>query len=177
SDLKNKPTNKIGIIVRDWEWEESGREFYQPLLDLTNNTEGCEYEYIIFAPLKDKEWVSKLDGKKNTLVWDPDNMTVNEFIQKLNEYSAFISARYHGAIIACLLNKPVICIEVEDKLRILSEQIKEIQLWEKPFNNSELLELIANLKFNVNYNNSIINMREKANLMLDEFKSKYKNEL
>src|SRR5690606_33553619 len=59
--VTHRESKKIGIIVRDWDWDEDGGRYYQPLIDLANSD--SKYEFIIFAPYKDKVWLNKLAHK------------------------------------------------------------------------------------------------------------------
>lgn len=160
---------KIGIIVRDWDWEKSGNSYINNLLEFYKNYSDAEFQFIVFAPSRDKEWIAKLKNE-NVLLWDPQKYSIKSFLEELNKFDGFISARYHGAIIASLLNKPVICVEIEPKLRILTEQVKEIKLWEKPFVIKELIDLVNQLDFNVDYTDSLNERKAKADHMLLEFK-------
>lgn len=79
-----------------------------------------------------------------------------------------ISARYHGAIIGALLGKRVICIEVENKLNLLSQQIPGISLWKKPFGLDELYHHMQNTE-KID-KRSLEGLKLKADKMLHEFK-------
>ncbi|MFT5963737.1 MAG: polysaccharide pyruvyl transferase WcaK-like protein [Flavobacterium sp.] len=162
---------RIGIIVRDWSHDKEGRAYYNSLLkyaEVYDNDAEVEIQFIIFAPKKDLEWIRILKGK-NVLYWDPSNTTVSQFFSKMNDFDSFISSRYHGAIFGALLGKPVICIEIEPKLRILTNQIKELYLWEKPFSVNALVALTPLLEKSVNYEKSISNLRSLSNDMFSDF--------
>ncbi|MFH6944316.1 polysaccharide pyruvyl transferase family protein [Flavobacterium sp. FlaQc-50] len=173
--IDTRPKKKIGIIVRDWEWEESGRNYIDNLIKFSKSYSDVEMQFIVFAPSKDKGWLAKLKNE-NALIWDPQKYSINLFLEELNTFDGFISARYHGAIIAALLQKPVICVEIEPKLKILTEQVKEIKLWQKPFDIEELVKLVNQLNYDVDYANSLEERKIKADHMLLEFKKRY-NEL
>lgn len=173
--IDTRPKKKIGIIVRDWEWEESGRNYIDNLIKFSKSYSDIEMQFIVFAPSKDKGWLAKLKNE-NALIWDPQKYSINLFLEELNTFDGFISARYHGAIIAALLQKPVICVEIEPKLKILTEQVKEIKLWQKPFDIEELVKLVNHLNYDVDYANSLEERKIKADHMLLEFKKRY-NEL
>ncbi|MBF4485999.1 MULTISPECIES: polysaccharide pyruvyl transferase family protein [unclassified Flavobacterium] len=160
---------KIGIIVRDWDWEKSGNNYINVLIEFYKTYSDAELQFIVFAPSKDKEWIGKLKNE-NFLAWDPEKYSIESFLEELNIFDGFITARYHGAIIASLLNKPVVCVEIEPKLRILTEQVKEIKLWEKPFNMQHLIKLVDELNFDVDYETSLKDRRANADTMLLEFK-------
>nr|WP_315255268.1 polysaccharide pyruvyl transferase family protein [uncultured Flavobacterium sp.] len=163
---------KIGIIVRDWDWEKSGRNYINNLLEFYKSYSNVELQFIVFAPSKDKEWILKLKNE-NPLIWDPQKYSVTSFLEELNEFDGFISARYHGAIVATLLQKPVICVEIEPKLKILTEQVKEIKLWEKPFDTEQLNNFVSTLDYDIDYTKSLKERKLKADHMLLEFKKRY----
>ncbi|WP_270089160.1 polysaccharide pyruvyl transferase family protein [Sphingobacterium sp. SYP-B4668] len=165
-------SKKIGVIVRDWEWEESGRAYFEPILDFVEDYQSrpdIEIHYILFSTKKDKEWIT-LIGDSKRIIWNPDESTVDDFLKVLANFDGFISARYHGAIVGALLGKPVIAIEIEPKLRLLRDQIPEMQLWSKPFDLEELKNLVEKMDFNVDYSNSISKLRNASDKMLLEFR-------
>ncbi|MBP4141511.1 polysaccharide pyruvyl transferase family protein [Flavobacterium sp. P4023] len=163
---------KLGIIVRDWDWEESGKKYIHNLIEFYESYSEVELQFIVFAPSKDKNWIKELKNK-NTLIWDPEKYSIEIFLNKLNDFDGFISARYHGAIIGALLQKPVICIEIEPKLKILTEQVPEIKLWKKPFDINELVTLVQQLDYEVNYEISLVERKLKSDAMLLDFKRKF----
>ncbi|HTN39092.1 MAG TPA: polysaccharide pyruvyl transferase family protein [Arachidicoccus sp.] len=159
---------KLGIIIRDWGLDEDGDLYIEKIMEFYKSTEDFESKFIIFAPHKDPKFMDRLKDE-NILVWDPDKYTLSDFIAELNLFDIFISARYHGAIVAALLNKPVICIEIEDKLKILSQQIPELKLWKKPFLTSELELILENIDKTPDYRESLSHLNQKADLMLENF--------
>jgi len=170
SDKKQNVKKKIGIVVRDWVWEESGRGYFEPILDLyKNRNEDYDFQFIIYAPDKDPEWMKRLKDE-DTLIWDPNKYSIQEFLDTLNKFDGFISARFHGAIVGALLGKPVISIEIEPKLRILTEDIKELFLWEKPFNLDDLNKLLDKMDYNVDYATSLDILRTRADFALEKFR-------
>ena len=178
-DIKDKnviSTNekkKIGIIVRDWVWEDTGRGFYSPIMELyKKKNDAYEYEFIVFAPFKDPDWLDILKDEE-FLCWDPSKYSIESFLSVLNSFDGFISSRFHGAIVGALLGKPVINIEIEPKLRILSEDVKEIVLWEKPFELLRLEEMLDNLDYNVNYTESLNNLKHRSDKGLNDFVEKF----
>lgn len=170
---ENKSSKKkIGIIVRDWDWEKSGRDYINNLLEFYKFYSNAELQFIVFAPSKDKEWIVKLKNE-NPLIWDPKKYSIKSFLEALNEFDGFISARYHGAIVASLLQKPVVCVEIEPKLKILTEQVKEIKLWQKPFDKEQLAAFVDTLDYDIDYTPSLEERKLKADYMLLEFKKRY----
>lgn len=177
SILAGKNKKKIGLIVRDWIWEESGNAYVDPIMDLYNHSnDDYEFQFIVFAPYKDPDWMKRLNGK-DFLHWNPDNHSIEEFLGLLNEFDGFVSARFHGAIIGALLGKPVIAIEIEPKLRILSNDINELLLWEKPFKKSDLNDLLNSLDYDVDYSQSLTQLQQRADFGLSEFRKYFKSKI
>lgn len=162
---------KIGIIVRDWDFDDTGNLYISKLREINKlNIKEFEYQIIVFAPFKDKKSLKEFKND-SLLIWNPEKDSVLTFLNKLNCFDLIISARYHGAIIGALLNKPVICIEIEPKLRILTEQVEEFYLWKKPFIINDLEQIINKIDFdNIDYTKSLNERKEKANNMLSKFK-------
>lgn len=168
----SKPKNdrvRVGVIVRDWNWEQSGADYIEELKSVHQQSGlNVSFQFIVLAPLKDRMWMQYLKNK-NALIWNPENYSINDFLKELNGFDSFITARYHGAIIGCLLSKPVVCIEIEDKLKILTQQIPELKLWNKPFNKEELVDHLLTLDFQVDYTNSLKELKIKAEQMFNLF--------
>lgn len=160
---------KVAIIVRDWVWEETGRGFYSPIMELykKKNT-NFDFKFVVFAPFKDPEWMDKLEGE-DFLFWDPKKYSIQDFLDILSSFDVFISSRFHGAIIGALLVKPVIAIEIEPKLRILTKDVKEILLWEKPFKIEDIENKLNTLNYNVDYTDSLSKLKARSDFGLKEF--------
>jgi polysaccharide pyruvyl transferase WcaK-like protein len=164
---------KIGIIVRDWKHEEQGRVYYDSLLKFADDAAvnpDIEIQFIIFAPGKDLEWIAILKDK-DVLTWDPNSTSVFDFLSQMNSFDSFISSRYHGTIFAVMLGKPVVCIEIEPKLEILTKQIKELYLWEQPFDSNKLNDLLFAMDYSVNYNKSLAKLTDLSNSMFLNFET------
>ncbi|SIR12411.1 polysaccharide pyruvyl transferase family protein [Chryseobacterium sp. RU33C] len=168
---KAEDTNKIGIIVRDWDWKNSPADYQDQLIHFVNSNPHLDVTFIVFAKDKDPKWIKRIQNYKS-IVWHPETMQINDFIEILNSFSTFITARYHGAIIAGLLGKKVICVEIEPKLRILTEQIPSFALWDDRFDIVTLGDLL-NSELENNHEKSISELRTKADDMLNQFIKKY----
>ncbi len=137
-----KPSNaaqkRVGIIVRDWPHSKEGAVYLQNILDLAESLRDDSYEvvFISFHEKGDQLIIKelKLKGEK-ILCWDTDTETINSFIFKLSMFDVFFTARYHGAVFASILSKPVICIGVENKLKMAAEMFHSgAKYWGYPFN-------------------------------------------
>lgn len=164
-----KEVKHVGIIVRDWNWDSEGAGYIEKIMDFykTHPKSGFVFRFIILAPEKDRALV-KLLKDEDPLIWNPDEFSINGFIEELNRFDILISARYHGAIIGALLGKRVVCIEVENKLNLLSQQIPGISLWKKPFGLDELYHHMQNTE-KID-KSSLECLKLKADKMLHEFK-------
>lgn len=133
----------IGIIVRDWSHTLEGAAYEDAVWDLVSHLRKSDYEvtFISFAPLKDKTWTRKLAKEgESVLRWDPMIAGIESFLKEISSFDCLITGRYHGAVFGAILNKPIICIEVEPKLRLVAELLGDGgALWEQPFKVSECL--------------------------------------
>lgn len=136
SPLCQTNSQKIGIVVRDWPHSLDGAAYVEPLLELAKRLRqgGLEVRFILFQST-DSEWRSRLeDQREDFLLWNPERSVINEFMLNLGRFDCFITARYHGAVLGSVLGKPSVCIEVEPKLRFISEVLGESgALWAHPF--------------------------------------------
>lgn len=166
---KTQEKKKIGLIVRDWVWEETGRGYYEPLMKLYKEENlDFDFQFIVFAPFKDPNWMKKLEDE-SFVFWDPAKYSIEQFLGVMNSFDGFISSRFHGAIIGALLKKPVIAIEIEPKLRILTQDIPIIPLWQKPFDIVELKEQLNNLNYEIDYSEPLKKLKDRANYGFKEF--------
>jgi len=152
TNTKSNSIERVGIIVRDWLHTYEGDDYVIPLFQVVDKlrSEGKEVEFISFAKRSDNEWAKRLkDIDEQFKAWDPEKCTISEFMELLSGYDAFVTARYHGAVFASILGKPVVCIEVEPKLRLISDLLGDgARLWTYPFNASECLMHISDLAGN-----------------------------
>lgn len=175
---------KIAIIIRDWPHTIKGAAYQKPLKEVVQKlrNQGYHIVYILFKK-NDVQWIETLnDMREEYLLWNPQRHTVETFLSSLNEFDCFLTARYHGAVIGAILGKPVICIEVEQKLRLISEVLSEGRLlWKPPFTSKECIKLIEELTDNYqSVTQDITNARKRefarAKMMMEEFISFCKSE-
>jgi len=168
---------RIGIIIRDWPHTMEGAAYQKPLKSVVQElrVQGYHVVYILFKK-SDVQWIETLNEmKEEYILWDPERESVKSFFSTLNEFDCFISARYHGAVIGTILGKPVICIEVEQKLRLISEILsKKRFLWKQPFISKECINLIKEI--DANYQSVMQDIADtrarefvRAKMMMEEF--------
>jgi polysaccharide pyruvyl transferase WcaK-like protein len=83
----------------------------------------------------------------NVVMWEPDKCTLDQFVEQLSSYGLFLTARYHGAVMAMLLGRPVVCICIEQKLQLIARMLQQgAQQWGFPFNVCRCMEMISDLE-------------------------------
>lgn len=159
---KSENIKRIGVIPRDWPHTKEGRLYEEPLLEVVDclRKEGIKVEFISFAKNYDKDWSRRLEGREEQFIfWDPEVDTIEEFLLTLNGFDSFITARYHGAVFASLLGKPVICIDIERKLEMISDLLEAgARLWSQPFIVSECIEHFRGL--DSDYKNTCVRVKD-----------------
>ena len=153
----NNKIDRIGVIVRDWKHTYEGDSYAKPLfctIDYLRRA-GKTVEFISFSAKSDIEWIKRLkDRNENITVWCPESDSISSFLRFLSSYDLFITSRYHGAIFASILRKPTVAIEIENKLKLVSDLLSDgARLWTYPFNAAQCLEHIA--EFERNYSKSV----------------------
>ncbi len=174
----HRSMKKIGIIVRDWPHTRQGDSYATPVLEVAKKlrVSGKEVSFITFKR-SDRIWGKRLsENGENAITWNPEEQTVAEFLELLSRFNLFITARYHGAVFASILRKPVVCIEVEQKLRLVSELLEGgSRLWSYPFQVSECIRLISDIETKYGQvvdelNTSVRTQNSLAELMAKEFR-------
>jgi polysaccharide pyruvyl transferase WcaK-like protein len=174
---KKSNVKSIGIVVRDWNHTGEGRSYYNKIELLVEklNNQGYKVTLIIFAKKADKYWYTKKKNFLNVLMWDADNTTISRFMDKLSSFDLFLTARYHGAVFATLLNIPFLSIIVEQKLALISDIYDKCsEKWEYPFDVNDCINKIGAINNNYieyinNINDTTIIQQIKAKEMLNDF--------
>jgi polysaccharide pyruvyl transferase WcaK-like protein len=149
-DNKDNKLRKVGVIVRDWSHTKEGDSYADSLFRVVDElrSTGKEVNFISFDNESVGAWPDRLRRRNEKAIrWNPDKDSIEGFLEMLSGYDAFITSRFHGAIFASILSKPVVCIEIEQKLRLVSEIFGEgARLWTYPFSTSECLKHIKDLE-------------------------------
>ena len=155
---------RIGIIVRDWIHTSRGASYMNPLLNVVDQLRASQknVDFILFSKNKDLIWEKTLqDRGEKPIFWDPSQSSIETFMKELSKYDVFISARYHGAIFASLLSKPVICIEIEPKLELIARRLeKGAYGWKYPFLPKKCISSLS--KILNNYEETIATIEKKV---------------
>ncbi|HIF9256674.1 polysaccharide pyruvyl transferase family protein [Photobacterium damselae] len=166
---------KIAIILRDWEYSEDLSP--DRVLDIYSQFVDCGYEisFVLFSKISDRKWFQKLNKKVDLHIWDPEQNTINEFINVINGFDLIISSRFHGLVISSILNKPFIGLNIEPKIEIFCKKYNFNNIINPNFNTEEIfdkIEKINNNLFDVLSNIKTVNDIEfsKGDVMLDLIK-------
>jgi len=147
---KDRSIRRVGVIVRDWPHDNKGDSYDQNLLAVADRLSrtGKIVDFILFAGRHDRVWLRRLKPTGfNVVLWNPETDSVPAFVRALASYDLFITARYHGAVFATLLEKPSICIEVEPKLGLFADVLGMAgRCWKYPFDRSECFRLIGDIE-------------------------------
>lgn len=77
---------------------------------------------IFFDENFDRDLIEEAQSKGlNVLVWRPRQMSIDEFLELLAQFSLVISNRFHGALTAAMLDIPSIVLETDAKLKSASK--------------------------------------------------------
>ncbi len=139
---------KITIILRDWSQTKIGAQHSSIIIDNTSLLKDrfplYEFNYVLFSSNRDAK-CEKLLIKNNEeyLKWDPYRYTVIEFIDQFSDSEMIISSRFHGLVVASVLNIPSVAVGIDPKLSDLGRGLEDtITTWKKPFHIVELIEII-----------------------------------
>jgi len=179
SNSSNK-VNNIGVIIRDWNYGTEEDDYKNNLLEAVSllRTSDYQVQFIVFSDLRDSDWINTLKTiKEDILVWNPDKDTIENFMDKLDNFDLFISARFHGVIFSTLLNKPAISIAIEPKLELVKENAV-CKVWHPMNDNKEQLINFVN-EYNADYEKSVIDCQnlvaEKSKLYTDMLNFAFKD--
>lgn len=144
-----KPGERIGIIVRDWTHSPEGAAYLEPLLQAARALRQAGYgvRYFSFNRDYDPYTAGRLERHgERVLGWHPAEEAPRDFIRELSRMRLLVTARAHGAVLGARLRRPIVCVEIEPKLRAMAEQIGEgAALWEQPFEKRRLVETVERM--------------------------------
>lgn len=166
----------IGIIIRDWEHSKEQASFIYKMNFFLNTK--YKIQFFSFYKRQDVKCIQYLtdSGFGNSItIWDPENMSFHSIISMLSKNDLLITARYHGAIVASVLNIPFISIGIEPKLTMVADLFK-MPCWNYPYKFDDCLYQINDLDLNYNQKINSIKLQvekeiDKNNTMMDKFNS------
>lgn len=176
---KEVPKNKVGIIIRDWKHTKDGASYMSKITSLVKELKKLKInvDIISFSNKSDQRLLKLLENCScRTVVWQRDIFEITDFINILNTYDFFLTARYHGAIFASILSKPFIAIDIEPKLNLVHNVFQHgSHLWKFPFNIDDCIfyinTIFAKYESYVQEIEAEVAMQRNLTMnMIDEFK-------
>ncbi|QPK05349.1 polysaccharide pyruvyl transferase family protein [Vibrio kanaloae] len=123
---KKKKNGRVAVVLRDWNFTDSKytiSELYDDIVSINN----YDVDIITFGD-DEKTKIFASENNMNLVTWDPESMSINDFISILSSYNIIISSRYHGVIYSILLNIPVIALPIENKLEQAAKELDGVVL-------------------------------------------------
>lgn len=140
---RNSRITSVAIIFRDWKFTDDDGKFIHSIVELTKYH---DITFFSFADYADQECYQYLVANNfNVKQWEPNVMSLDSFMNELQKCDLFITARYHGAVVATLMNKPFITIGIEPKLEMIAE-LFEMPCWHYPYDISECMGYIKKIQ-------------------------------
>ncbi|MDO6475434.1 polysaccharide pyruvyl transferase family protein [Alteromonas sp. 1_MG-2023] len=118
---KNEETQRfdITIILRDWPYSNDGSALINRLIAYGKGkvSEGKKVRFAFLYKGYDKETFRQVENY-NTVEYCPSTMKPYEFVQEvINSSDVIISTRAHGIWLPVICGKPVIGVQIENKIK------------------------------------------------------------
>ncbi|MBL6446872.1 polysaccharide pyruvyl transferase family protein [Fulvivirga sp. 29W222] len=117
---QKKRGKSIGFVVRVW----NQPEYFDWCLSRAEllASRGYEVSFFCFEKNSDAEIVERLSTKPYQLhVWSPHEGSLQVYLSHIADLDLIISMRAHGTIVGACLGVPSINLDIEPKLKIVSE--------------------------------------------------------
>lgn len=136
---KDPGVSSIAFIIRDWKFTDEGGTFLYRVKELTAYYNITFFSFADYADIESCKYLK--ENNIDVIQWNPDIMTIGNYLNELQKHDLFITARYHGAVIASLMKKPFITIGIEPKLEMIAE-LFDMPCWRFPYDISECIDYI-----------------------------------
>lgn len=140
---------RIGIIIRDWPYTAEGAAHIEAAVRTAAElrVRGKQAVFILLTSEGDPVSRQRLSQAGESVIeWNPEKQKIGEFLAELRGFDLFITSRFHGAVFASILKRPVICIEIEPKLAFAKQLLGEAaRLWVHPFSHETCLASVEEL--------------------------------
>lgn len=117
---------RIGVVMRGWDYRTAGARYEETLIALVGQLRagGCEVSLFAFCEPADRAVIEGLRRCGEAIaVWDPETMTVADYLSCLKDCELLLSTRFHGVVVAALLGVPVIGLALDPKVRGLCARL------------------------------------------------------
>lgn len=112
---------KVGVILRDW-YDNAYLYHLKNVMDSLK--EVYELSVFVFDKRTDLETMNIFKDYP-MYIWEPIEMTIAQYSQKLAEHDVLITSRAHGAMCGAILGVPSIIIEIEPKLKTIHSLLSD----------------------------------------------------
>lgn len=115
----------IGFVLRDWTFD--SHAYLDTMLHAARQlaAQGYALKFYAFDQNSDQHFVEKFSKEFSVLVWDPNHMPIQDFLQEMSACGLMVSSRAHGAIVSACLGIPVVCLAIEPKLVQISAMLPQ----------------------------------------------------
>jgi polysaccharide pyruvyl transferase WcaK-like protein len=138
---KIQNAQSIGLILRDWPTKNHSSVLLKVASIL--QSQGLEVKFFAFDSNADKQYIASVPDSSVVHIWQPEKMSIDDFIGELSKCKLVISSRAHGAIISACLGIPILCVAIEPKLARVAEMFKDsTRIIEEPFNEEEIVSIV-----------------------------------
>ncbi|QOI97189.1 MAG: polysaccharide pyruvyl transferase family protein [Flammeovirgaceae bacterium] len=141
----NHNERKIGFVLRHWK---GGNDYIDDAINVANNLakDGFSITFFLFEAVHDLPCLQKLPNDYAVVKWPDDGANRGKFFDRFCEQSLVVSARFHGAILAATFQMPTIGIELDPKMRTLTEILPQsAQLIKKEDITTRLEQTVLNV--------------------------------
>ncbi len=139
---KTNNANTIGIVLRDWPFNDHAHLDVMFNVSRELKARGHTLKVFAFDSATDQEFITRFAKDFPISVWDPVNMSVNDFVAELSSCSLMISSRAHGAIVAACLGIPTVCIGIEPKLAAISAMLPTSSVLVRPDDQKSVMNAV-----------------------------------
>jgi len=137
----------VGVVIRGWGYATDAANFQVAILDAIRRlqAQGFEVRLFAFCEPADREPVDYfLANGLQPDIWNPEQRSTSNYLEAMQECDFFITARFHGVVIASLLGRPAIGVAVDPKVRQMCAKLGlQDFVWEAPFDTAQLAPLVA----------------------------------
>lgn len=109
----------VGVVVRGWDYRTAAASYEHTLLRFIEELRGAggTVRLISFCEPADRAVIAWLRERgENVTVWDPEVLSVADFLHELKRCDLLLSTRFHGVVIAALLGVPVVGLALDPKV-------------------------------------------------------------
>lgn len=133
----------IGLVMRDWPARDRGKLARQLQDSVAALSRNYRLHLVSLNPDADRETIKCFPDLPH-LIWQPDKMSMTNFLRELAAHDTLVTARAHGAICGACLGIPTVILGIEPKLAAVHGMLaKSSQFVAEPFSHEALSTAIT----------------------------------